>query len=45
MVVPSVKQEDVAGLFPKGVTVHDVPSGKVIINVLLQSWYVVTEQF
>ena len=30
MVVPSVKQEDVAGLFPKGVTVHDVPSGKVI---------------
>ena len=34
MVVPSVKQEDVAGLFPKGVTVHDVPSGKVTIDVL-----------
>ena len=34
MVVPGVKQEDVAGLFPKGVTVHDVPSGKVIIKVL-----------
>ena len=29
MVVPGVKQEDTAGLFPKGVKVHEVPSGKV----------------
>ena len=29
MVVPGVKQEDAAGLFPKGVKVHEVPSGKV----------------
>ena len=28
MVVPSVKQDQVAALFPKGVTVHEVPSGK-----------------
>merc|ERR1712024_384036 len=28
MVVPSVKPDEVAGLFPKGVTIHDVPSGK-----------------
>merc|ERR1719319_526145 len=32
MVVPGVKQEDAAGLFPKGVTVHEVPSGKVYIR-------------
>ena len=38
MVVPSVKQEDVAGLFPKGVTVHDVPSGKVTIDVLFSCY-------
>ena len=44
MVVPSVKQEDVAGLFPKGVTVHDVPSGKVIILVLW-SCYLTTDHF
>ena len=25
MVVPSVKPDEVAGLFPKGVTIHDVP--------------------
>ena len=29
MVVPGVKQEDAPGLFPKGVKVHEVPSGKV----------------
>ena len=29
MVVPGVKQEDTAALFPKGVKVHEVPSGKV----------------
>ena len=32
MVVPGVKQEDTAALFPKGVTVHEVPSGKVRIK-------------
>ena len=36
MVVPSVKQEDVAGLFPKGVTVHDVPSGKAYLRTTPQ---------
>jgi len=36
MVVPSVKPEDVAGLFPKGVTVHDVPSGKGYIRTTPQ---------
>ena len=36
MVVPSVKQEEVAGLFPKGVTVHDVPSGKVYLRTTPQ---------
>ena len=38
MVVPGVKQEDTAGLFPKGVKVHEVPSGKVNLqysNLLL----------
>lgn len=28
MVVPSVKTEDAGKLFPKGFTVHEVPSGK-----------------
>ena len=36
MVVPSVKQEDAAGLFPKGVTVHEVPSGKVYLRTTPQ---------
>merc|ERR1711915_950278 len=36
MVVPSVKPEEVAGLFPKGVTVHDVPSGKGYIRTTPQ---------
>merc|ERR1712080_759870 len=36
MVVPSVKQEDTASLFPKGVTVHEVPSGKVYIRTTPQ---------
>lgn len=36
MVVPSVKQEDVAGLFPKGVQVHKVPSGKVYLRTTPQ---------
>jgi 1-Cys peroxiredoxin 6 len=36
MVVPSVKPEDVAGLFPKGVTIHDVPSGKQYIRTTPQ---------
>ena len=35
MVVPSVKQEEVAGLFPKGVKVHQVPSGKVKHRIVL----------
>merc|ERR1712243_139952 len=36
MVVPSVKQEDTASLFPKGVKVHEVPSGKVYIRTTPQ---------
>lgn len=28
MVLPTVKQEDVAELFPKGVTLKEMPSGK-----------------
>ena len=28
MVLPTVKQEDVPKLFPKGVTVKEMPSGK-----------------
>lgn len=28
MVVPQVKDADLKNLFPKGVTVHPVPSGK-----------------
>jgi hypothetical protein len=35
MVVPGVKQEDVEQLFPKGVQVHEVPSGKVRFYPLL----------
>merc|ERR1712059_64559 len=36
MVVPSVQQKDVAGLFPKGVKVHEVPSGKVYLRTTPQ---------
>merc|ERR1711971_99199 len=36
MVVPGVKQEDAAGLFPKGVKVHEVPSGKVYLRTTPQ---------
>ena len=36
MVVPSVKSDEVAGLFPKGVTIHDVPSGKQYIRTTPQ---------
>ena len=36
MVVPSVKPEDVAGLFPQGVTIHDVPSGKQYLRTTPQ---------
>merc|ERR1711915_212263 len=36
MVVPSVKQEEVASLFPKGVQVHQVPSGKVYLRTTPQ---------
>jgi 1-Cys peroxiredoxin 6 len=36
MVIPSVKPEEVAGLFPKGVTIHDVPSGKQYIRTTPQ---------
>nr|ALS04660.1 peroxiredoxin 6 [Pseudodiaptomus poplesia] len=36
MVVPSVKQDDVGALFPKGVTVHEVPSGKVYLRTTPQ---------
>ena len=35
-VVPGVKQEDAAGLFPKGVKVHEVPSGKVYLRTTPQ---------
>ena len=34
MVVPSVKPEEVAGLFPKGVTIHDVPRYVEIIEFI-----------
>ena len=35
IVLPGVKQEDTAGLFPKGVKVHELPSGKVNpINII-----------
>merc|ERR1712002_369134 len=36
MVVPGVKQSDVASLFPTGVKVHEVPSGKVYIRTTPQ---------
>ena len=29
MVVPGVKKDEVSALFPKGIKVHKVPSGKV----------------
>merc|ERR1711872_762243 len=36
MVVPGVKQEDTAALFPKGVKVHEVPSGKIYLRTTPQ---------
>ncbi|XP_077986546.1 peroxiredoxin-6-like [Glandiceps talaboti] len=36
MVIPSVKPEDVPKLFPKGVTIKEVPSGKQYIRVTPQ---------
>jgi len=36
MVVPGVKQEQTGQLFPKGVTVHSVPSGKVYLRTTPQ---------
>merc|ERR1739844_273128 len=36
MVVPSVKPEEVAGLFPQGITIHDVPSGKQYLRTTPQ---------
>jgi len=36
MVVPGVKQEQTGELFPKGVTVHSVPSGKVYLRTTPQ---------
>eukprot|EP00095_Tigriopus_kingsejongensis_P008285 snap_masked-scaffold980_size74003-processed-gene-0.9 protein:Tk08285 transcript:snap_masked-scaffold980_size74003-processed-gene-0.9-mRNA-1 annotation:"Peroxiredoxin-6" len=36
MVVPSVKAEDVEKLFPKGVKVHEVPSGKTYLRTTPQ---------
>merc|ERR1712109_9176 len=36
MVVPGVKPEEVAGLFPKGITIHDVPSGKQYLRTTPQ---------
>ena len=36
MVVPSVAQDQVADLFPKGVTVHEVPSGNVYLRTTPQ---------
>ena len=33
MLVPGVKQEDVGMMFPKGVKIHKVPSGKVNLSV------------
>ena len=36
MVVPSVKSEEIPSLFPKGVTTHDVPSGKNYIRMTPQ---------
>jgi 1-Cys peroxiredoxin 6 len=36
MVVPSVSEEDAKKLFPKGFTVHDVPSGKKYLRTTAQ---------
>merc|ERR1712168_1349904 len=36
MVVPGVRQEDTEGLFPKGVKVHAVPSGKLYLRTTPQ---------
>merc|ERR1712083_1031400 len=36
MVVPGVKPDEVAGLFPKGVTIHEVPSGKQYLRTTPQ---------
>merc|ERR1711936_1244093 len=36
MVVPSVQQGDAPALFPKGVKVHDVPSGKIYLRTTPQ---------
>ena len=36
MVVPSVKSEEISNLFPKGVTIHDVPSGKDYLRITPQ---------
>merc|ERR1719481_737279 len=36
MVVPGVKQEETAALFPKGVKVHEVPSGKIYLRTTPQ---------
>jgi len=36
MVVPSVKSEEIPNLFPKGVTIHDVPSGKDYLRITPQ---------
>ena len=36
MIIPSVKEEDAKNIFPKGFTVHDVPSGKRYIRTTPQ---------
>ena len=36
MITPGVKEEDVAGLFPKGCKTFDVPSGKKYIRLTPQ---------
>ena len=36
IVAPSVKPEDAPGLFPKGVKVHELPSGKVQLFLFLK---------
>ena len=38
MVVPSVKAGEIPNLFPKGVTIHDVPSGKKYLRTTPQPW-------
>ena len=37
IVAPSVKPEDAPGLFPKGVKVHELPSGKVQLFLFLKN--------